>query len=66
LNPRRLIVCGDSDKPVPLETASQVLADKIPNAKLLTIRDAGHFPHMENPEIFNEALWMWMEENVQP
>jgi 3-oxoadipate enol-lactonase len=61
-----LIVCGDSDKPVPLETASQVLADKIPNAKLLIIKDAGHFPHMEKPEIFNEALWMWMEENIQP
>jgi 3-oxoadipate enol-lactonase len=61
-----LIVCGDSDKPVPLETSSQVLADKIPNAKLLIIKDAGHFPHMEKPEVFNEALWMWMEENIQP
>jgi pimeloyl-ACP methyl ester carboxylesterase len=61
-----LIVCGDSDKPVPLQTASQVLADKIPNAKLVIIKDAGHFPHVEKPEIFNEALWTWTEESIQP
>jgi pimeloyl-ACP methyl ester carboxylesterase len=43
-----------------------VLADKIPNAKLVIIQDTGHFPHVEKPEIFNEALWTWMKESIQP
>lgn len=59
-----LILCGDADKPVPLETASKVLAEKIPDARLVVIKDTGHFPHMEKPEIVNEALWKWLEEKI--
>jgi pimeloyl-ACP methyl ester carboxylesterase len=59
-----LILCGDADKPVPLETASKVLAEKIPDARLVVIKDTGHFPHMEKPEIVNEALWQWLEEKI--
>ena len=57
-----LIVCGDADVPVPLEMASRVLAERIPDAQLVIANDAGHFPHMEKPEIVNEALWQWLEE----
>ena len=60
-----LIVCGDTDKPVPLETASRVLAERIPNAQLVIVKDTGHFPHMEKPEIVNEAIWQWLEEKIQ-
>jgi pimeloyl-ACP methyl ester carboxylesterase len=59
-----LILCGNDDKPVPLETASQVLAEKIPDARLVTVQDTGHFPHMEKPEIVNEAIWKWLEEKI--
>jgi 3-oxoadipate enol-lactonase len=60
-----LILCGDADQPVPLETASKALAEKIPDAQLVVVNDAGHFPHMEKPEIVNEALWSWLKEKVQ-
>jgi hypothetical protein len=23
-----------------------------------------HFPHMEKPEIVNEAVWKWLEEKI--
>lgn len=60
-----LIVCGDTDKPVPLETASRVLAERISDARLVIVKDTGHFPHMEKPEIVNEAIWQWLEEKIQ-
>jgi pimeloyl-ACP methyl ester carboxylesterase len=59
-----LILCGNEDKPVPLETASKVLAEKIPDARLVVVQDTGHFPHMEKPEIVNEAIWKWLEEKI--
>lgn len=61
-----LVVHGDTDKPVPLETSGQVLGEKIPDARLVVVKDAGHFPHMEKPEIVNEAMWEWLEERIQP
>src|ERR1700736_6702993 len=39
-----LVVCGDADKPVPLENASTILAERIPDAQLVVVKDAGHFP----------------------
>jgi len=59
-----LVVCGDADKPVPLENASTILAGKIPDAQLVVVKDAGHFPHMEKPEIVNEAMWHWLRDRV--
>jgi hypothetical protein len=29
------------------------------------VKDAGHFPHMEKPEIVNEAMWEWLKEKIQ-
>jgi len=60
-----LVVCGDADKPVPLENASTILAERIPDAQLVVVKDAGHFPHMEKPEIVNEAMWQWLRERAQ-
>ena len=59
-----LVICGESDKPVPLETASKILAERIPGAQLVVVKDAGHFPHMEKPEIVNEAIWQWLQDRV--
>jgi pimeloyl-ACP methyl ester carboxylesterase len=60
-----LAVHGDTDKPIPLETSSKVLTEKIPDARLVVVKDTGHFPHMEKPEIVNEAIWEWLREKVQ-
>ena len=37
------------------------MSDNIPNAHTEIIKDAGHFPHLEKPEIVNEALVKWRE-----
>lgn len=60
-----LVVHGDTDKPLPFETSGKVLDTKIPDARLVMVKDAGHFPHMEKPEVVNEAIWGWLEEKVQ-
>jgi len=51
-----LVIHGDTDKPVPAETFSKVLAEYTPDARLVIVRDTGHFPHMEKPEVVNEAI----------
>lgn len=60
-----LIICGDADKPLPLESASSILAETIPDARLVVVRDAGHFPHMEKPEVVNEAICQLLEERIE-
>jgi len=60
-----LVIHGDTDQPVPLETSGQVLADKIPDVRLVVVKDAGHFPHMEKLELVNEAMWEWLEEKFK-
>ena len=34
-----LVVCGDADKPVPLESSSTILAEGIPDAQLVVVRN---------------------------
>jgi pimeloyl-ACP methyl ester carboxylesterase len=48
----------------PFEAASKVLSENIPTACAVTIKDAGHFPHIEKPETVNEVLSEWLEEKV--
>jgi pimeloyl-ACP methyl ester carboxylesterase len=45
-----LIVWGDKDKMVPLKYA-HIFKKEINNSKLEIIKDAGHSPHLECPEI---------------
>lgn len=50
-----LIIVGDEDKVLP-PLDSQVLADAIPGAELVTIEHAGHLSNIESPERFNTIL----------
>jgi pimeloyl-ACP methyl ester carboxylesterase len=50
-----LVVGAEQDLAVPLEY-SQVLAEGLPNSKLVIIRGAGHMANLEQPELFNAAL----------
>src|SRR5215813_8790455 len=59
-----LVVHGDTDKPVPYETSGKILVGNIPDAREVMIKDTGHFPHMEKPELVNEAVWLWLEEKI--
>ena len=59
-----LIVHGDTDMPIPVATSGQVLVEKIRDSKLVLVPDAGHFPHMEKPELVNEAICSWLEDKI--
>ncbi|HYG38124.1 MAG TPA: alpha/beta fold hydrolase [Cytophagales bacterium] len=50
-----LILVGEHDTVTPLSVAEN-LKDKIPNASLEIIPNAGHLTNLENPKVFNEKL----------
>jgi proline iminopeptidase len=50
-----LIVVGEDDFMCSPESAT-ILHLALPNSKLLLIEDAGHFPWMEQPEVFNTRV----------
>jgi pimeloyl-ACP methyl ester carboxylesterase len=50
-----LVMVGEHDLLTP-PADSQLLAQQIPNAKLVRIDQAGHMSNMENPDAFNDAL----------
>ena len=60
-----LVIHGDTDKPIPVNTSGKILAEKIPDARLVIVADTGHFPHMEKPELVNQAILNWLEEKFQ-
>ncbi len=50
-----LVVVGEEDIITP-PSESQTLANNIPNSQLHSLRWAGHFPMLEQPETFNRLL----------
>ena len=50
-----LIIWGDSDTIVPL-THGEYLADVIPKAKLVVLKQVGHIPHIEEVDLFIEVM----------
>jgi len=50
-----LVIAGDEDKVYPTRIARE-LAQRIPGAKLVMMRGAGHLPNLERPGRFNEIL----------
>ncbi len=50
-----LIIWGDRDKWVPPKFGPR-LHNMAPNSKLLMVKDAGHLPNQEKPEIVNPAV----------
>lgn len=55
-----LILVGDSDQPHTLESA-RILADSIPNAQLVEIKNAAHLPSMEHPEHVNGVIAQFLK-----
>lgn len=50
-----LVITGDDDRIVPTEDSLQ-LAGELPNASLEVITNSGHLPHEEQPQVFMEAV----------
>ncbi|HYF38315.1 MAG TPA: alpha/beta fold hydrolase [Gemmatimonadales bacterium] len=49
-----LVIHGEAD-PLPVASAREWVA-ALPNAKLLLLRQVGHFPYLEQPEVFFAAV----------
>ena len=60
-----LILAGSDDRIVPGENA-QSLHKLIAGSQLMMINDTGHHPHMEHPEVFNQAVIQFIQSNTSP
>ena len=56
-----LIVWGDRDRWVPPEFGPR-LHNMVPDSKLLMVKDAGHLPNQEKPQIVNPAMVEFLTE----
>lgn len=56
-----LVIVGSYDWICP-PVASGALAAGIPDARLVVVRDAGHFPFSEEPAIFHDAVCAYLQE----
>lgn len=53
---RALVVWGSDDPPMPLHVGEAVVRDLGPEATMLTVPGAGHFPHEEAPDVVLPAI----------
>ncbi len=79
LKPPTLLIVGDKDRTAPLsskaspelrqkmgrfvELARQAAKD-IPHASVVVVRECGHIPHIEHPEVFNQALLDFLQRHA--
>jgi pimeloyl-ACP methyl ester carboxylesterase len=59
-----LVVAGAADRLTPPRYA-RLLAETIPGARLVEIEAAGHFPHLEQPELVNAAIRAFLAERLE-
>lgn len=55
-----LVMCGDADRLTP-PGCSREIAQLVPDAQLVMVRNCGHMLTMEQPEIVNATLAAWLE-----
>lgn len=60
-----VIVAGTRDRVVPFATA-RALADRIPNAELVTVQGGGHLLHRTHPEVIADAVRALMHDSAAP
>jgi 3-oxoadipate enol-lactonase len=56
INVPTLCVFGAEDVITPAETEGRLLAEAVPNARLVVIPNAGHLSNLEQPEAFNAVV----------
>ena len=58
-----LLICGQQDE---ITTASEMasMAERMPNAHLEVIPDAGHMAPLEQPELVNKAIRKFLRESA--
>ncbi len=55
-----LVLCGEHDALCPVRRHEN-MADLIPNARLVIVKDAGHLPTLEQPDRVTEAMLEWLD-----
>lgn len=55
INQSTLIIWGDSDTVIPVENGEK-LYDSILNSRFIILKDCGHIPHEEKPEMFTQLV----------
>ncbi|AEW06161.1 alpha/beta hydrolase fold protein [Sulfobacillus acidophilus DSM 10332] len=60
-----LLIWGRHDRIVPL-AYGQALRQALPDAELLVIEDCGHLPHIETPELTNQAIHDFLTRRIWP
>jgi pimeloyl-ACP methyl ester carboxylesterase len=55
-----LIVCGEHDSLCPVEK-HQLMHELVTGSRLCVIHGAGHLPTLEQPELINQELRIWLE-----
>jgi len=55
-----LILAG-ADDPLSTQERNRAMAEAIPNARLVLVEEAWHFPMLEKPEAVTVALRQWLE-----
>jgi 3-oxoadipate enol-lactonase len=56
-----LVLVGEDDELTPPSVA-EAIHDRVPDARLSTVPEAGHLANMENPAGFNTGLWQFLDE----
>ncbi len=56
-----LVLHGEEDQLIPLSEA-RLMQESIEGAELVVVPGAGHLPNLEQPELFNEAVLVWLEQ----
>jgi pimeloyl-ACP methyl ester carboxylesterase len=54
-----LVLVGDSDAATPPDLSKE-MADAIPGAKLVIVKDCGHLSTIEQPAAVNAAMTDWL------
>jgi pimeloyl-ACP methyl ester carboxylesterase len=55
-----LVLVGDADAATPPELSKE-MADAIPGAKLVVVKECGHLSTIEQPEAVNAAMAAWLQ-----
>ena len=56
-----LLIAGEFDRVAP-PAAMTAMATRIPGARCVVVPGAGHWPNLENPESFDEAVMAFLSD----
>ncbi len=59
-----LVIVGSDDQPLIVETAD-ILANQIPGARKVVMQDLAHVPNMEQPAVFNQIVFDFLDEALR-